>query len=63
MEATEKSGKMKLTLELEINEAAMTLLKENMSRMVDMAAQWRGQGGKGKMEGHGMIHGHEQQGS
>lgn len=59
MEATDKSGKMKLTVELEINEAAMTLIKENMSHMADMAAQWRGQGGKGKMEGHGM-HGQEQ---
>jgi hypothetical protein len=62
VEATSKSGKMKLTVELEINEAAMTLIKENMSHMADMAAQWRGQGGKAKMDegGHGMMHGQEQ---
>ncbi len=62
MEATEKSGKMKLTVELEVNPALMDLVKENMANMMDMAAQWRanmGQG-KGKMgEGHmgmGMMH-------
>jgi len=55
MEALEKSGKVKLTMELEINPAAMDLIKENMSHMVDMASQmgWKS-GGKGKMgEGHG----------
>lgn len=46
-------------MELEINEAAMALIKENMANMMDMASQWRqnmGQGGKGKMGegGHGM---------
>jgi len=60
METAEKNGKVKLTMELEINPAAMDLIKENMSHMVDMASQWRGQSGKGKMEsGHGMIHGEE----
>ncbi|MCL5877294.1 MAG: hypothetical protein M1540_05730 [Candidatus Bathyarchaeota archaeon] len=61
MEALEKSGKVKLTMELEINPAAMDLIKENMSHMMDMASQWRGQGGKGKMEGgHGaMMRGEE----
>ncbi len=63
MEATDKSGKIKLTMELEINQAAMELLKENMSNMMDMASQmgWRpSQGGQGKQgEGHhamGMMH-------
>jgi hypothetical protein len=60
VEATDKSGKVKLTVELEVNPALMDLLKENMEHMMDMAAQWRanmGQG-KGKMgEGHmGMTH-------
>lgn len=61
MEATDKSGKIKFTAELEINQAAMELIKENMSHMMDMASQmgWR-QGGKGKMGegGHsmGMMH-------
>ncbi len=59
MEAADKSGKVKLTVEMEINPALMDLIKENMSHMMDMAAQWRqsmGQGGKGKMGegGHGM---------
>jgi hypothetical protein len=59
LEATDKSGKVKLTMELEINEPAMALIKENMANMMDMASQWRanmGQGGKGKMGegGHGM---------
>ncbi len=61
MEAADKTGKIKLTMELEINPAAMELIKENMSNMMEMAQQWRqnmGQGGKGKMgEGHmGMMH-------
>jgi hypothetical protein len=62
MEALEKSGKVKLTMELEINPAAMDLIKENMSNMMDMASQWRGQGGKDKTEGHhtGMHHHSEQ---
>ena len=59
MEAEEKRGKVKLTVEMEINPALMELIKENMSQMMDMASQWRpsmGQGGKGKMGegGHGM---------
>jgi hypothetical protein len=61
LEAADKTGKIKLTMELEINPAAMELIKENMSNMMEMAQQWRqnmGQGGKGKMgEGHmGMMH-------
>ncbi len=58
LESTGKSGKVKLTMELEINEAAMELIKANMAHMMDMASQmgWR-PGGKGKMgEGHmGMM--------
>ncbi len=57
MEATDKSGRVKLTVELEVNPALMDLVKENMANMMEMASQWRanmGQG-KGKMgEGHGM---------
>jgi len=55
MAAVDKSGKVKLTVELEINEAAMELIKTNMENMMDMASQmgWK-PGGKGKMgEGHG----------
>ena len=57
MEAADKSGKLKLTVELEVNPALMDLVKENMANMMEMASQWRqsmGQG-KGKM-GEGNPH-------
>lgn len=67
METADKSGRIKMTMELEINEAAMNLIRENIDNMVNLASQWRpsmGQGGKGKTgEGHqgmGMMH-HGQQ--
>ncbi len=44
-------------MELEINEAAMELIKSNMEHMANVASQmgWR-PGGKMKMgEGHGMM--------
>jgi hypothetical protein len=61
LETADKGGKLKLTIELEINPALMDLAKENMANMMDVASQWNknmGQGGKGKMgEGHsGMMH-------
>ena len=59
LEAAEKSGKVKLTVELEVNPALMDLLKENMAHMMEMAQQWRPMGpGKSKMgEGEaGMMH-------
>ncbi len=64
MEATDKSGKVKLTVELEVNPALMDLLKENMEHMMDMAAQWRANmgPGKGKMGGgHMGMMGHGQE--
>jgi hypothetical protein len=55
---TEKSGKIKLTVELEVNQPLMELIKTDVESMAQLAAQgisaWRdrmGQGGKG---GHGM---------
>jgi hypothetical protein len=36
---TEKSGKIKLTFELEINQPAMELIKEDVILMAEMAAQ------------------------
>ncbi len=60
MEATDKSGRVKLTMEVEINPALMDLIKEKMDTMMEMASKWApqmGQGGKGKMGeggGHGM---------
>lgn len=61
LENADKSGKLKLTVELEVNPALMDLAKENMAHMMDMASQWSknmGQGGKGKMGegGMGMMH-------
>ena len=57
MDVTDKSGKVKLTMELEINPATMELIKENMSQMMDMASQmgWR-QGGKQGENHHGTMH-------
>ncbi len=51
LEAADKSGKVKLTVELEVNPALMDLLKENMEHMMDMAAQWRANMPKGRMGG------------
>lgn len=66
MENADKSGKMKLTIELEVNPALMDLAKENMSKVVEMASQWRqnmGPGGKGNMGGGhpGMMMHHGQE--
>jgi hypothetical protein len=62
VETIDKSGRVKLTVELEVNPALMDLVKENMANMMEMASQWRanmGQG-KGKMGGGhmgmGMMH-------
>jgi len=63
METAEKSGKVKFTFEMEINQPAMELIKENvgmMSEMVGQAAQnWREEMARrrkegGKQGGHGM---------
>jgi hypothetical protein len=52
LESTDKSGKVKFTIELEINEPAIELIKANMGHMMDMASQlgWSS-GGKSKMGG------------
>jgi hypothetical protein len=62
MEAVDKSGKVKLTVELEINQALMDLARDKMDKMMDVVSQWRpnmgGMGGKGKMGmGEGGGHG------
>ncbi len=61
--ATDKSGRVKLTMEVEINPALMDLIKEKMDSMMEMASKWAPQmGGKGKMgegggpHGMGMMH-------
>lgn len=67
METADRSGRIKLTMELEINEPAMSLIRENIDKMVSVVSQWRpsmGQGGKSKtgevQHGMGMMH-HDQQ--
>ncbi|MFA7397433.1 MAG: hypothetical protein WC046_03005 [Candidatus Bathyarchaeia archaeon] len=60
METTDKSGRIKLTVDLEINQPTMELIKDNMDNMINIASQMRpmnSQGGKAKMyqaesEGH-----------
>jgi hypothetical protein len=61
METMDKNGKVKFTFEVEINQAAMELIKQNMDMMSDVMAQgmqtWRenmGQKGKQGQGGHGM---------
>jgi chemotaxis regulatin CheY-phosphate phosphatase CheZ len=54
----EKSGKVKITFEVEINQPAMELIKENLEVMQQMWPQWmkmwmENMGAKGK-GGHGM---------
>jgi hypothetical protein len=66
MEAADKSGKVKLTVELEINQALMDLARDKMDKMMEIVSQWKpnmgGMGGKGKMgegqghQGMGMMH-------
>lgn len=62
MEPVDKSGKVKFTFEVEINQAAMDLAKQNIDMVTDLIAQnagmwrenmmaWRREGMSG---GHGM---------
>jgi hypothetical protein len=39
METTEKSGKIKFTFEVDINEPAMELIKQNIATMSEVASQ------------------------
>lgn len=66
MEATDKSGKVKMTFELEINQPAMELIRQDIDMMMDLAAQgadiWRKNMGDKRKQGHGMgmmTHGQE----
>jgi len=68
MEAMDKSGRVKFTFEVEINQPAMELIKlnlENMGNMVAMAADnWKEEMMKRRKEGKNMgmigniVHGH-----
>jgi hypothetical protein len=66
MEATEKSGKVKLTFEMELNKPAMDLVRQDIDMMMDLASQganiWRKNMGERRKHGHGigfMMHGQE----
>ena len=68
METTDKSGKAKLSVELEINQPLMELIRGNMEMMGQVMPQlvqnWReamkGKGGQGS-HGMGMIMHHGQE--
>jgi hypothetical protein len=64
MEATDKSGKVKFTFEMELNQPVMELIRQDIDMMMDLAAQGadimrknvgerRKQGGMGMMMHHG----------
>ncbi len=53
----EKNGKVKVTIEVEVNEALMNISKEWMPKMGWMRP-WGGMGGMGPWKSHGMWGGH-----
>jgi hypothetical protein len=61
LETVEKNGKVKVTFEMEINEPAMDLIKQNvgmMSELVGQAAQnWKEEMDRRRKEGKGGGHG------
>jgi hypothetical protein len=65
MEAIEKSGKVKLTFEMELNKSVMDLVRQDIDMMMDLASQgvdiWRKNMGERRKHGHGlaMMHGQE----
>ena len=65
METTDKSGKVKFTFEMELNQPVMELIRQDIDMMMDLASQgadiWRknmGERRKG-MGGMMMHHGQE----
>lgn len=64
--AEDKSGKVKFTFEMEINPAVMSLIREDIDMMTDIAMQGADairsqmQSRRKQGQGHGMMmHGHE----
>ncbi len=59
MEAENNHGKVKITIELDINQPAMELVKQNIEMMSEtmpkLMQNWS-QGMKGKGHGMGMMH-------
>jgi hypothetical protein len=66
MESAEKSGKVKMTFEVEINQAALELIKQNMENMSEVAAQgmqaWRENRDRSGKSGYSHTHPHEHPG-
>jgi hypothetical protein len=67
METTEKSGKVKFTFEIELNQPILELVRQYIDMMMNLAAQGAdimrkniGERRKGHEMGR-MIHGHEKQ--
>jgi hypothetical protein len=58
MEAIEKSGKVKFTFEMELNQPIMELVRQDIDMMMDLASQgadiWRKNIGERRKTGHGM---------
>ena len=56
--AEEKSGKVKFTFELELNQPIMELIRQDIDIMTDLAAQgmdtWRSRMQERRKQGHGM---------
>ena len=54
----EKSGKVKFSFEMELNQPVMELVRQDIDMMMDLAAQgtdiWRKNMGERRMKGHGM---------
>ena len=65
MEATNKSGKVKFTFEMELNQPVMELIRQDIDMMMDLAAQGadimrKNMGERRKGHGMGMMmHGQE----
>lgn len=63
LETADKSGKIKLTVELEVNQPLLELARTNLDMVSDVIAQnmqmWRENmmQGRGMGGGHGMMHG------
>ena len=55
---TDKSGKVKFTFEMELNQPVMELIRQDIDMMMDLAAQgadiWRKEHGREKKTRHGM---------
>ena len=66
MEATDKSGKVKFTFEMELNQPIMELIRQDIDMMMDLASQGadimrKNMGEKKARHGMGMMMHHGQE--